>query len=400
MLNKIGVDVLKQLATTSKATENEIRKHNTAPEAVRQLKMRVNHDRAASILGVKNSTLSSMRNLSGAPAGEIRGKYRFYSLEDLEQFRALMVERGRMKNPPRHGPDQRCMVLSVSNLKGGVSKTTLSTNLATHFALHGFRTLLIDLDPQSSASEIMDPRSQFDIDVDETIAPALVEDPNTLSELIRPTAWSPLLNIVPAMRDLSAFESRLSDYCGEGVGFWELMGKALDTVKDDYDIILFDTHPTLEQLELSAIWASDMLLVPCSASWVDVRALSSFLFRLSENIEAIEEASEEKKEFDAVRMLITNYKADTDLSSEPPKNATVERMVAGMMRRLFGEHLAESIFAHSTAFQSAALNMTTIHDSDRGAKSHKKAYEDFFKLGNEIIDLILASRAKDTGGQS
>jgi len=157
--------------------------------------------------------------------------------------------------------------VAIANQKGGVGKTTTAINIATAMAATGWRTLLIDLDPQGNASTGMGiaasdrVRSSYDLLVDNL----------PLTECIMPTSI-PGLDIVPATVDLSGAEIELVSVDART----ERLRTALraDTV---HDIAFIDCPPSLGLLTLNALSAADTLLVPLQCEFFALEGLSQLL---------------------------------------------------------------------------------------------------------------------------
>ena len=157
--------------------------------------------------------------------------------------------------------------VAIANQKGGVGKTTTAINIATAMAATGWRTLLIDLDPQGNASTGIGIASNDR----EHSSYELLIDQLPLTECISPTKI-PGLDIIPATVDLSGAEIEL-------VGADNRTDRLRAALATDtgHDICFIDCPPSLGLLTLNALAAADTLLVPLQCEFFALEGLSQLL---------------------------------------------------------------------------------------------------------------------------
>ncbi len=158
-------------------------------------------------------------------------------------------------------------VITIINFKGGVGKTTISVELSTSLArFYGKRTLLVDLDPQASATfYVMEQEhwarwkntngSTCDLferhHRDFSIRNAIVQD------VVKGDAPVFEFDLLPSNPDLIDVDLRLADFIG-----YTVLQRYLDQIRDEYDYIICDCPPNFNPVTKNALWASDAYVVP------------------------------------------------------------------------------------------------------------------------------------------
>jgi len=156
-------------------------------------------------------------------------------------------------------------VITVTNQKGGVGKTTSVINISAAFAArHGFRVLLLDMDPQGHLGLSLGVRPAGTAD---TIAAPLM-GLRRLSEVVHETSHNGL-RVVPSNEDLAAVEEQLSRQPGREA----VLRSVLTGEISEYDFVMIDTPPSLGVLTFNAIYAADYLLVPIQPRLYSIEGL-------------------------------------------------------------------------------------------------------------------------------
>lgn len=154
-------------------------------------------------------------------------------------------------------------VISISNHKGGVGKTTSTINIGAGLNMLGKTVLLIDLDPQANLSQSL----------------GLVEPERTIYGALRgeyklqPIEILKGLDVIPSTLDLSGAEVEMSGEAGREYILREL----LEPIRASYDYILIDSPPSLGLLTLNSFVASDIVLIPLQAQYLALQGLSKLL---------------------------------------------------------------------------------------------------------------------------
>ncbi len=159
--------------------------------------------------------------------------------------------------------------IAIANQKGGVGKTTSAINLATALAASGWRTLLIDMDPQGNASTGLGVASAQR----HTSSYDLLLGEADLTAAAQPTRI-PRLDLVPATVDLSGAEVEMVGLPDRTHRLAQILAAA---PAGQWDICLIDCPPSLGLLTLNALCSADSLLVPLQCEFFALEGLSQLL---------------------------------------------------------------------------------------------------------------------------
>jgi chromosome partitioning protein len=155
-------------------------------------------------------------------------------------------------------------MITLSNNKGGSGKTTTTVSLASAFAEHGLRVLVIDLDPQGSATEWLGGR-ESSIGLVEFSAGGI-----RVSELVK-TSTARGVDLVPTSPSLVPSSDESENHIGLAIV------RALQRLPDYWDLILVDTPPTLGYLSLAPLVASDHIVIPVEAHALAMPGVASVI---------------------------------------------------------------------------------------------------------------------------
>ena len=355
------------------------------PSAVKELR-HFSSGEAASLLGISDAYL---RQLSLAGEGPTphqgAGGRRSYTLSQINDLRRFLSREGRDYVPARRG-DDHLQVVAVTNFKGGSGKTTTSAHLAQYLALHGFRVLAVDLDPQSSLSALFGVQPETDLGENETLYAAIRYDDRRrpLSEVIRHTYFSGI-DLVPGNLELQEFEHDTPRMLalgkrGEHDLFFTRIRETFDSVEKNYDVIVLDCPPQLGFLTLGALCAATGVLVTVHPQMLDVASMSQFLLMTADLLTVVRNAGGNLK-YDFLRYLVTRY--------EPQDGPQTQ--IVGFLRNLFGDRVLINPMLKSTAVSDAGLTKQTLYEISRqtiGRTTYARAVEALDAVNGEVEQLI------------
>ncbi|OMH32543.1 ParA family protein [Tersicoccus sp. Bi-70] len=168
-------------------------------------------------------------------------------------------------------------VIALCNQKGGVGKTVTTYHLARAAVRRGLRVLVIDADPQGNltASAAGDDVAADDIGLADVLSSRA---PETLSDVIVPGIWDGLSVVPTTGIELAAVRDELIT---AGAGREMRLREALAPLLADYDLVLIDCAPSLDQLTVNALTAADAVLIISQAKLYSLNGLDALLTTIS-----------------------------------------------------------------------------------------------------------------------
>jgi chromosome partitioning protein len=197
-------------------------------------------------------------------------------------------------------------IITISNQKGGVGKTTTTVNLASALASKGMQVLVIDLDPQGNASTALGIDHHADI---KSIYEVLIDDV-PMEKVVQVSPERPGLTCVPATIHLAGAEIELVSLVAREQRLRTAIETYLNTTMNPPDYVLIDCPPSLGLLTVNAFVAAKEVLIPIQCEYYALEGLS----QLTRSIEMIRKHLNPELELSTI--LLTMYDSRTKLASQ------------------------------------------------------------------------------------
>ena len=259
------------------------------------------------------------------------------------------VRKGMGKEPVFVPP----VIIAFSHLKGGVGKTTGAINVASCLARMGYKTLLLDMDPQSSASEVFLSGNS----PEKTVFHVLNEEV-PLSKVAMPVAEN--LDLAPSSIDMAMLENRLR----ERVDGYHMLQIAMEG--HAYQFVVIDTPPSIGVLTSNALIAATHLVIPVQASYFALKGIQNIM----QTYHTIRQRA--NPSLTLLGVLITMI----------DDRLTFARDIKADVTDLFGEKVFDTVIHRTVRLEESPAYRKNIFEH----APRSRGSEEFTKLTQEIID--------------
>ena len=378
---------LGELASRASGVVAELRNRMLLP-AAKKIAPTISSEKLGEITGLTKPQIQ-YRIEKGMSAGiaPVRGGRREFSLADTQAW--ARAERKDKLRPQ----GCRAVTVGVAFFKGGVTKTTTAMTLAQGLSLLGHRILNIDLDPQGSLTTLHGLLPDSEISEEETLGPLFHGSEADPHYAIRETYWTGI-DLIPAASALFGAEFSLPSrqVKDRKFQFWDVLNKALDAVRDEYDVIIIDTPPSLSYMTINAFFAADGMVVPMTTNMLDMASSAQFWNLFSELAVGIAQNQARPKTYEFVNILLS--KVNNTESTTKAVREWIQTVYGG---RVLPVEIPLTTVASSQVNQFAtAFDITKYEGDTRTYKRAREAYENMALSIEESIGLAWQRQLKES----
>ncbi len=246
-------------------------------------------------------------------------------------------------------------IITFSNQKGGVGKTTTCVNMSAYLASKGYKCLIVDLDPQGNATSGLGfaknqvKHSVYNVMIDEF----------PIEEAVIKTDIDNL-DLLPSSIDLAGAEVELV-YVKDRE---RVLKKVLEKAKASYDYITIDCPPSLGLLTINALSGSDSVIIPIQSEYYALEGLS----QLMNTIKLV------------VKHLNPDLKIEGVVLTMNDSRALISKQISAEIRKFFGKRVYDTVIPRNIRLAEAPSHGVPImlHDTRcSGAKAYLAFTEEF-----------------------
>lgn len=246
--------------------------------------------------------------------------------------------------------------IAIVNQKGGVGKTTSAVNLAAAVGQKGYKTLLVDIDPQGNATSGLGFRKK---DVAKSSYDVIVGGENP-AEIIKMTKFRKL-DLMPSNMQLAGAELEIADMENRT----SRLKNSLISIKGNYDFIFLDCPPSLGLITINALCAVDSIIVPIQCEYYALEGLS----QLMNTVRQVKRLYNPLVDIEGV--LLTMFDGRLNLTQQ----------VVSEVKRFFPQKVYATVIPRNVRLSEAPSFGQPVSYFDRGSKG-SKAYDE---LADEFL---------------
>lgn len=342
----------------------------------------------AQICGVDKAKISYRVTKGDLPAGRMNGNRREWPMIEAQEW-MRDLRPGHMRPVGGAG-----VTITVANFKGGVAKTTSAVTLAQGLSMRGHKVLVVDLDPQGSATTLFGVLPDAEVEHEHTAALLFSGEHDDIGYAVRTTYW-PGIDLVCAAPLLFGAEFALPARQARDPGFefWRVLDRGLDSAREKYDVIIIDTPPSLSYVTINALMAADGVLMPLPPSALDFASSAQFWDLFSDLCNQLIRSRGQDKHFEFIDVLLSRVESSDAASS----------VVRQWILEAYGDKVLPIEIPKTAVTATAAAEFGTVFDLPRGSMGTKTfsrardAYDRMCELIEQQIVAVWANQVSNTG---
>ena len=261
-----------------------------------------------------------------------------------------------------------CRVIAIANQKGGVGKTTTTSNLGIGLAKQGKKVLLIDADAQGSLTASLGYTEPDAIEF--TLA-------SVMGSLIKDEEVEPMegilhheegIDLMPGNIELSGLEVSLVNVMSRET----VLRQYVDQIKKDYDYVLLDCRPSLGMLVINALSASDYVLIPVQAEYFAAENMTE----LVNTVQSIKRQINPKLKIDGILMTMVDGRTNNAKNIIAALRTTLDGNI-----RVFDTEIPRSVRAAEASGEGKSI--FAFDPKGRVAQAYANLTKEVAELGKE-----------------
>ena len=261
------------------------------------------------------------------------------------------------------------MVISFTNQKGGVGKTTSAVNIAASLGALDRKVLLVDMDPQGNASTGVGLIDRSDV---YTVYDVIVSGAD-IEQAVYTTEFKNL-DVIPSVIGLAGAELEIAEVDGRE----RLLKRALDRIKGNYDYVIIDCPPSLGLLTINSLVASEGFVIPVQCEYYALEGL----VQLMNSVSAVREYY--NPVLAPVGILVTMYNARLNFSGRIMED----------LKEHYPEELFKTVVTRNVRLSEAPAYGTPVLYYDK----FSKGAQSYLALAQEIIDRVEGAGVEESNG--